>query len=173
MPKPLRGRFKSSNGRPLSKIVEGLSTDSLKEAQAKAAKRRAHWLQVFERAKHDVPLTLGEIQAEAMEAYRVTLARMVSEAATWIELIGNEKDWLRSNLERCERELAASDFSSVQPDIEAIERRKGVQLDPDRDTYQSSAKSSAWLSSSFLVVARYCRPAIDAETCQKRPPGLL
>ena len=59
VPKPLRGRFKSSTGKPLRKIVEGLSTDSLKDAQAKAAKRRAHWLQVFERAKHDVPLTLG------------------------------------------------------------------------------------------------------------------
>ncbi len=166
VPKPLRGRFKSSTGKPLRKIVEGLSTDSLKDAQAKAAKRRAHWLQVFERAKHDVPLTLGEIQAEVMEAYRVTLARMASEAATWIDIIGNEKDWLRSNLERCKGALAGSDFSAVQAEIEAIERRKGVQLDPDSDTYATLAR--ALLRAQIAAIAGRLK-ALDGQTSE--PPA--
>lgn len=122
VPQDLRDRFKSP------RIIEGLGTDSAAEAHRLAAKRRAHWLDVFERARRAVPLTLGEIQAEAAEAFRLTLARMASEAAIWADIIGSEESWLRSNLELRERALAASDFSTLQPDIEAVERRKGIAL---------------------------------------------
>lgn len=122
IPKDLRDRFKSH------RIIEGLATDSPSEAHRLAAKRRAHWLEVFERTRRSVPLTLGEMQAEAAEVYRLTLARMASEGATWANIIGSEEAWLRSNLDLRQQALVASDFSTVQPDIEAIERRRGVAL---------------------------------------------
>jgi integrase len=122
-------------------IVEGLRTDSPHVAETAALKRLTHWHNVFDRAVANVPMTLGEIQAEAMEMYRVTLARMANEAATWREIIGNEFDWLHINLERCEKALTASDFASVTPEIEAIERRKGIALPPDSVAFSNLAQA--------------------------------
>lgn len=162
VPKDLRGRFKSPRGKPLKRIIEGLGTDSVKEAEAKATKRRAHWLAVFERAAQQSPLSLGEIQAEATEVYRSTLARMAAEAATWADLIGDEATWLRTNLERCQNALAASDFATVQPDIEAIERRKGVTLG---DTEAHTTLARAILRAQIAAINGRLK-ALDGQTSE-------
>jgi integrase len=49
VPKALRGQFKSSTGKPLSRIVKGLGTDSPKAAEL-AGPLREHWREAFQRA---------------------------------------------------------------------------------------------------------------------------
>lgn len=81
VPKDLRDKFKSERtGRPRNKIVVGLDTDSEVEAKRKAAALAVEWSRRFERARLDVPLTLGEIEDYARETYAAVLA--VIEANT-------------------------------------------------------------------------------------------
>lgn len=168
VPTPLVGKFKSRTGRPLHKIVEGLNTDSPRQAKQLAAERHAHWLQVFERARHDTPITLGEINDEAMEAYRVALSNMVSEASLYRDIFGDDKTWLQSNLKVLEDALAASDFDLVKPTIEAIERRKGLTLDPESSTYAILAGA---LLRAQIAAATGRLKALDGETSE--PPANL
>jgi integrase len=77
IPRSLWDRFLSkSSGKPLRKIVEGLGTDSLREAEAKAVQRLAHWKARFERAEQATPLSLREIDELAQDAYRATLEHL-------------------------------------------------------------------------------------------------
>ena len=65
VPGDLRGRFKSSSGKPLTHIVEGLGTDSEREASRLADRRKVHWHTVFQRARQESPITLAEINDAA------------------------------------------------------------------------------------------------------------
>lgn len=168
VPKPLIGKFKSRTGHPYKVITEGLGTDSPKEAERRAAKQRAHWLQVFERAREDTPLTLSEINDEAMEAYRVTLATMVNEASLYRDIFGDDKTWLRSNLKVLEDALAASDFEIIKPAIEAVERKKGFTLDPKSSTYETLANA---LLRGRIAATTGRLKALDGETSE--PPANL
>ncbi len=77
VPKDLRDKFKSKRtGRPRHKIVIGLDTDSEVKAKRKAAALSVEWSRRFERARLDVPLTLGEIEDYARETYAALLAVM-------------------------------------------------------------------------------------------------
>ena len=85
IPRPLRGRFVSQGrngkpGRPLTRIVESLGTQSLKEAQEKRWPLVHEWREKFKRANAGVPLTLAEIDALARECYSAELASLDSMA---------------------------------------------------------------------------------------------
>ena len=137
IPKPLRGKFRSRTGKPLARITEGLATDSRKDAEGKALKRLTHWRTVFERAKHDAPLALAEIEDAARELYQSALARMATEAE--LRPDPEEGDWLAHDLSLTEQAAHSGDVRPVRHDIESVERRNGVSLDPASPTYATLA----------------------------------
>jgi hypothetical protein len=85
VPKSLRGRFISQGrhgrpGRPLSKIVISLGTQSLSEAQERRWPLVHEWRERFKRTKSDVPFTLAEVDALARESYAAMLGGLDSLA---------------------------------------------------------------------------------------------
>src|SRR5450759_3852621 len=81
VPRGLRGRLigqgrRGRPGRPLSKIVISLRTQSLSEAQEKRWPLVHEWRERFKRAMSGVPLSLGEIDRLARESYAATLANL-------------------------------------------------------------------------------------------------
>jgi len=81
VPRGLRGRFisrgrRGRQGRPLSKIVISLGTQSLSEAQEKRWPLVHEWRERFKRALSGVPFSLGEIDRLARESYAATLANL-------------------------------------------------------------------------------------------------
>ena len=70
------GRNGSSAGRPLSKIVVSLKTQSLGEAQDRRWPLVKQWRETFQRAQTGEPLSLAEIDAQAREIFTSTLERM-------------------------------------------------------------------------------------------------
>jgi hypothetical protein len=129
VPQALRGKFKSkSTGKPLRKIVEGLGTDSLREAERKAAKRLAHWKSSFARAAAGEPLSLAEIDDEAREYYRTKLARLAGEADA-VMWIGEERQWHEASLKYSNEALKADNFSRVQWFVDALNRREGSNVE--------------------------------------------
>ena len=81
VPRALRGKFVSdgrngSAGRPLSKIVVSLKTQSLGEAQNRRWPLVKQWRETFQRAQTGEALSLAEIDAQAREIFTSTLERM-------------------------------------------------------------------------------------------------
>lgn len=79
VPVAVRGKFLSSGrnghgGKPLTKIVESLGTQSLKEAQDRRWILVHEWRERFKRTLADVPLTVAEIEFEAREIYTSLLS---------------------------------------------------------------------------------------------------
>lgn len=107
-------------------IIEGLKTDSPKEAERLAAARRAHWLAAFERAKHDTPLTLGEIEEAARAYYLRLLPLLEAQATIMSELAGGERAWLASL-----RNLPL-DF---EVEVAQVARQNGTVINPGTETY--------------------------------------
>lgn len=153
VPRSLRGKFKSSAGKPLTAIVEGLGTDSLKKAEQLAAKRRSHWLSVFERAAQDAPLSLAEVDAEAREIYLSDLEDYAAYARRKKLPAHDEIEGLNIALENLFGEFideandessvdwrrhleATHDFDFVGHRIAAVQRRKAVPIEPDTETYK-------------------------------------
>jgi len=123
VPLTLREKF----GKPF--ITEGLGTGDPRKAEHLAAQRAVYWRNVFERARHDTPLTLGEVQDEAAETYKSTLATLEAHAPIMSELAGTEKAWLESLLR------VHADIASVAPEVAKIERKLGVTLEAGSETH--------------------------------------
>ncbi len=155
VPTSVRGKFKSRTGKPLAAIVEGLGTGDRKAAEKLAAKRYSHWLTVFERAAHDAPLTLAEIDAEARELYISELEDRAAYAMQSRLPVQEDRDTLRFELTELvfanfldraeldkedpdwESRLEAQDnFDFIAHEIAKVERRKGIKIDPESETYR-------------------------------------
>ncbi len=141
IPRALRGRFPSRNGRPRRQIIEGLGTDSRKEAERLAAKRLAHWQSIFDRASRDMPFTLAEIQDAATEVYRSTVSQLSGVADAMADLIGSEREWLQSLARVTGQALADDNFKLATAHIEAVERRHGVTIEQGSPTYAALARA--------------------------------
>jgi integrase len=156
IPRALRGKFVSegrngSAGRPLSKIVVSLKTQSLGEAQARRWPLVKQWRETFQRAQTGEPLSLVEIDAQAREIFTSTLERMEVDVKRQRLSINEERESLNEGLysfledmglvapDRSEPDRQIDDlmsFDAIGHELKAVERRTGVQLEPDSKTYQ-------------------------------------
>jgi integrase len=157
IPSALRGKFVSQgrNGKPakpLTKIVEKLGTQSLSEAQEKRWPLVHQWREAFKRTLTGEPLSPAEIDAEAREIYTSTLQRLEAEAKARKSSVTKQLEDLEGDLgiaffpryedaENWQDILeATTDFEFVAHHIAAVERRKGVTIEPGT-TYQLLAKA--------------------------------
>jgi integrase len=131
IPRPLRGKFKSSKGKPLFHVTIGLSTDSEREAQAKAIVLEHQWRQAFDRARRGSPLSPAEIEEAARETYQAMLEAMAA-------LPPAEQD-LNAAIGVLEDDIEGEEWEEASRTIEAIERRKGVKIEKDSATYAALA----------------------------------
>jgi integrase len=156
VPRALRDRFVSegrngSAGRPLSKIVVSLKTQSLGEAQARRWPLVKQWRETFQRAQAGEPLTLAEIDAQAREIFTAALERMEADGKRQRSSINEERETLTEGL--CsfleDMGLVSPDpgesvaliddlinFDTIAHELKAVERRTGVQLEPNSKTYR-------------------------------------
>lgn len=164
VPKNLRSAFPSEGrraqgggrlpGKPREKIVVALSTQSLREAQDRRWPLVHEWREMFKRALSGAPLSLAEIEEQAREVYQSTLERLETEARHRPAQVAQQLEALDQGL----RQFAAlsgfddfavyegknldehiegvSDFDFIAHELSAIERRKGIALDPSTDTYK-------------------------------------
>lgn len=157
VPVAVRGKFLSSGrnghgGKPLTKIVESLGTQSLKEAQDRRWILVHEWRERFKRTLADVPLTVAEIEFEAREIYTSLLERMAAEAKrgkhTGDPILSPDGETVMFTPEQAAIDVARDaaiealeqeDWDAVSVEIAAIERRKGIQIDPASDTYKRLA----------------------------------
>jgi len=143
IPSALRGKFVSQGrngkpGKPLSKIVEKLGTQSLSEAQEKRWPLVHQWRETFKRTLTGEPLSPAEIEAEAREVYTATLEEMEADARLRKPSIGAQLQELEATLEVCFSIApeATDDFEAVAHRIAAVQRRKGVTIEPGTETYK-------------------------------------
>ena len=182
IPRALRGKFVSegrngSAGRPLSKIVVSLKTQSLGEAQDRRWPLVKQWRETFQRAQTGEPLSLAEIDAQAREIFTSTLERMEVDVKRQQLSINEERESLNEGLysfledmglvapDRAEPETQIDDpvsFDAIGHELKAVERRTGVQLEPgeqDLSTHGSSASAGTHCSGGGAI-ARPGRQAI-------------
>jgi hypothetical protein len=156
VPRALRGKFVSegrngSAGRPLSKVVVSLKTQSLAEAQDRRWPLVKQWRETFQRAQTGEPLSLGEIDAQAREIFTSTLERMEVDAKRQQLSISEERESLNEGLYSLLEDmgLVSPDpggshppiddlmcFDAIAHELKAVERRTGVRLEPGSKTYQ-------------------------------------
>jgi integrase len=158
IPKTLRGTFisqgkKAENGRrrpgkPLSKIIVSLGTQSLAEARQTRWPLVTEWKSRFERAEAKVSLTLAEIEEQAREVYSSTLERMEDDAKRGILITGQpqrdespEVAGLALHAWTYEEALEDGNFDLVAGELAAVQRRKGVEVKPETETYRLMAKA--------------------------------
>jgi len=158
VPKALRGTFisqgkKTKNGRrrpgkPLSKIIVSLGTQSLAQARQTRWPLVTEWKSRFERAEAKVPLTLAEIEEQAREVYSSTLERMEDDAKRGIVITGQpqhdegpEVAGLNLHVWTYQEALEDDHFDLVAGELAAVQRRKGVELMPETETYRLMAKA--------------------------------
>jgi len=162
VPKALRGTFisqgkKAKNGRrrpgkPLGKIIVSLGTQSLAEARQTRWPLVTEWKSRFERAEAKTPLTLAEIEEQAREVYFSTLERMEDDAKRGILITGqpqhdespevaglNLHTWTYEDA--LEGAVEGGQFDLVAGELAAVQRRKGVELKPETETYRFMAKA--------------------------------
>jgi integrase len=156
IPRALRGKFRGEGpnrggGRPLSKIVVSLKTQSLGEAQDRRWPLVKHWRETFQRAQTGEPLSLVEIDAQAQEIFTSTLERMEVDAKRHRLSANEERESLNQGLYSLLEDMAVVSldpsepgtpiddlirFDAIAHELKAVERRTGVQLEPDSKTYQ-------------------------------------
>jgi hypothetical protein len=156
IPRALRGKFVSEGrdgraGRPLSKIVVSLTTQSLGEAQERRWPLVKQWRETFQRTQTDEPLSLAEIDAQAREIFTSTLERMEVDAKRQRLSINEACEGLNEDLysfledmglvspDRGEPDAPIDDltsFDTMAHELKAVERRTGVQLEPGSKTYK-------------------------------------
>jgi len=156
VPRALRGKFLSdgrngSAGRPLSKIVVSLKTQSLGEAQDRRWPLVKQWRETFQRAQTGEPLSLAEIDAQAREIFTSTLERMEVDAKRRQSSVNEERQSLDEglysflegmglvSLDPGESGTPIDDlmsFDAIAHELKAVERRTGVQLEPGSKTYR-------------------------------------
>jgi integrase len=155
VPRALHGKIESAGrngepGKPLSKIVVSLNTQSLAEAQERRWPLVNQWRENFRRALSGAPLTRAEIDELARETYTATLERLEADAKRHkppremqIEDIGLELGVFGAPLADLDMLIDArlsldelADFDCVADDMAAAQRRKGVTLHPSSETYR-------------------------------------
>jgi integrase len=154
VPRALRGKFVSdgrngSAGRPLSKIVVSLKTQSLGEAQDRRWPLVKQWRETFQRAQTGEPLSLAEIDAQAREIFTSTLERMEVDAKR--SPINEQRESLNEGLYSFLEDMGLVspnpgesvaliddliNFDAIAHELKAVERRTGVQLEPGSKTYR-------------------------------------
>jgi hypothetical protein len=182
VPRALRGKFtgeaRSGNaGRPLSKIVVSLKTQSLGEAQERRWPLVKQWRETFQRAQTGEPLSLAEIDAQAREIFTSTLERMEVDAKRRQLSINEERESLNEGLysfledmglvspDPGEPDRQVDDlmsFDAISHELKAVERRTGVQLEPGSKTHQLTGQAAvrALIAAVEGPVARPGRQAI-------------
>jgi integrase len=154
VPRALRGRFVSAGhngrpGKPLSKIVVSLNTQSLREAQDKRWPLVQEWRAQFERAASGAPLTLSEIGAIAGERYAAILVEL--EALAKRKGSAEFHRYLSQLAERIQR--ASEGFGGIEPLLSAgtadllgravaeelarLKARTGITLEPGSESYKA------------------------------------
>ena len=107
------------------------------------------WTNRFDRARLDTPLTLAEIEVEALEVYQSTLDQMavdaesgeladgpvIADGMTWQEF------WIDSYLRRVQKVLAEQDWGKVKVPIATIGQKKGVTVEPGSKTFATLARA--------------------------------
>ncbi len=153
VPRTLRGRFRSSEGKPLGKIKIGLGTQSLPEAQARRWPLVNEWKSRFDRARQDAPLSLVEIAEEGAEAHDFLLDQLAADSARGRydgpPILGDdgeveltyEEHTIGCHLGVVQEALAEDDWSAVRAEVQAIERRKGVTVEPGSPAYARLANA--------------------------------
>jgi integrase len=158
VPVAARGKFISEgrnghSGKPLAKVVESLGTQSLKEAQDRRWPLVHEWRERFKRTMANVPLTLAEIEFEAREIYTSLLERLEAAAKRGKytgdpvlsadgEIIHTpEQAAIDAACEATIETLADEDWGAVSVEIAAVERRKGIKIEPSSDTYRRLARA--------------------------------
>jgi len=156
VPVAARGKFVSEgrngkSGKPLAKVVESLGTQSLREAQDRRWPLVHEWRERFKRTMASVPLTVAEIEFEAREIYTSLLERMAADAkrgrytgdpvlsADGETIHSPEQSAIDAACDAATEALAEDDWEAVSVEIAAIERRKGIKIDPASDTYRRLA----------------------------------
>lgn len=159
VPVAVRGKFISEGrnghgGKPLAKVVESLGTQSLKEAQDRRWPLVHEWRERFKRTMANVPLTLAEIEFEAREIYTSLLERMAAAAKRGkytgepiytadgeTILFTPEQAAIDAACDATIETLADEDWEAVSVEIAAVERRKGIKIEPSSDTYKLLARA--------------------------------
>jgi integrase len=159
VPVAVRGKFVSNGrrgrgGKPLTKIVESLGTQSLREAQDRRWPLVHEWRERFKRTMANVPLTIAEIEAEAREIYTSLLEQMAADAKRGKHkgdpilspdgetvMVTPEQVAIDAALDDAVDALAQEDWEAVSVKIAAIERRKGITIEPASDTYRRLARA--------------------------------
>jgi len=156
IPRALRGKFVSegrngSAGRPLSKVVVSLKTQSLGEAQDRRWPLVKQWRETFQRALTGEPLSPAEIDEQAREIFLSTLERMEGDANRRRLSINEEREGLNEGLYSLLEDMGLVSLDPGEPntpiddlvsfnviahELKAVERRTGVQLEPGSKTYQ-------------------------------------
>jgi hypothetical protein len=156
IPRALRGKFVSdgrngSPGRPLSKIVVSLKTQSLGQAQDRRWPLVKQWRETFQRALTGDSLSPAEIDAQAREIFTSTLERMEVDTKRGRSSINEERESLNHGLYSFLEDMGLvsidpgeqptpiedlTSFDAVTHELKAVERRTGVQLEPGTKTYQ-------------------------------------
>jgi hypothetical protein len=189
IPRALRGKFISegrngSAGRPLSKIVVSLKTQSLGEARDRRWPLVKQWRETFQRAQTGEPLSVAEIDAQAREIYISTLERMEVDANRRRLSNSDEREGLNKGLYSfCEDVgLVSTDssepatpiddlknFDAISHELKAIERRTGVQLEPGSKTYQLMGQAAV----RALIAAAEGRLRVLEGKPSEPPPTFL
>jgi hypothetical protein len=157
IPNGLRAKFVSQGrqgrpGKPLSKIVETLGTQSLAQAQEARWPLVHEWRDKFKRALSGEPLTTSEIEAEAREVYTTTLQRLEADARRGKypgsptrgpdgQTITPEEVSVGVMHDEAGEALENEDWEAAAVEIAAIERRKGVTIAPGTGIYRLLAKA--------------------------------
>ena len=162
IPRALRGKFVSegrngSAGRPLSKIVVSLKTQSLAEAQDRRWPLVKQWHETFQRAQTGEPLSIAEIDAQAQEVFTSTLERMEVDAKGRRLSMNEERESLNEGLYTFLQDMGLvslnpsesgtsiddlTSFDAAAHELKAVERRTGVQLEPGSKTYQLMGRAT-------------------------------
>ena len=156
IPRALRGKFVSdgrngSAGRPLSKIVVSLKTQSLGQAQDRRWPLVKQWRETFQRALTGNSLSLAEIDAQAREIFTSALERMEVDTKRGRSSINEERESLNHGLYSFLEDMGLvsmdpgeqgtpiedlTSFDAIAHELKGVERRNGIQLEPGSKTYQ-------------------------------------
>lgn len=128
VPVALQGRFVSHAGKPVTKVVVSLHTQSLKEAQDRRWPLVHEWRERFSRAAQDVPLTVQEIDADARQSYQDLLAHMTT--------IPFDEEALDVALAHDREALGEGDWAYARPFIGRVTARRGIEIEPGSATYK-------------------------------------
>jgi integrase len=168
VPRTLRGRFRSNTGKSLHKIVLALGTGDPAEARRRRWPLVYEWRERFERAASGVSLSLREIDGTARDCYLSTLERFAVDARRRKLSTAEDLGGLSIYLDNFVDELAGGTVENTVDDwnddggdidldaiiehmepavmaseIAAVERRKGITLDPSDPTRKILAQGLA------------------------------